>query len=50
MNESLLEYIRLREQMFKLYQRQGPEAWNIIQRVIQDLDISTRHWQDSAKS
>lgn len=37
MKETVLEYIRLKEQLFQLYQRQGEESWAIISRVIEDL-------------
>jgi len=36
-NESILEYVRLKQQLFDLYQRQGEQSWAIIERVIEDL-------------
>lgn len=37
MNESLVEYLRLREQLHALLDRQGPAAWFIIERAVAEL-------------
>ena len=37
MNESLVEYLRLREHLHGLLDRQGPAAWFIIERAVAEL-------------
>lgn len=37
MKEHLFEYLRLREHILKLYQRQGQETWTILDQVICDI-------------
>lgn len=37
MNDSLLEYIKLKQYLHDLYQRQGAHAWPIIERAVEDL-------------
>jgi hypothetical protein len=41
MNEQLLEYIRLREHVRQLHERQGEQTWCIIERVIRDINTPT---------
>ena len=37
MNESLMEYIKLKSYIEQLYQRQGENTWPILERVVHDL-------------
>lgn len=37
MNESILEYIKLKQYLHDLYQRQGANTWPILQRTVEDL-------------